>query len=209
MTDPRPFIWAGYQVEPLFTNIIDLTVGEKTVWENFSPSVRRNVKKAEKMGISVTIGSKEEMILVYNLLKGRKRIYATKEFMLDIFENFSPENLNFFVAKKDNTILTGIFTVYYKNKASVWAGSPRTMINGVSPNYIVHTESIRWACQNNYHYFEILGASAFSLCPFKSQFNGEVISFYNMKWYSPLNRFLTSLRHGLSTRNSEQLNQNE
>lgn len=187
--DPRPFIWSGYQVTPEFTHTIDLSDGEKTVWQNFNPTVRRAVKKLENNGVSLAMGSKEDVGFLYNLLLGRQRIEAPKEFVLEIFENFS-ENINFFIAKKDDIPLTGNITFSYKEKANGWIGTPKTMINGVSPNYLVDWEAMRWACNNNFKTYEIIGASDLTLFPFKSQFNAEIIPFYSMLWESPFARFI-------------------
>jgi lipid II:glycine glycyltransferase (peptidoglycan interpeptide bridge formation enzyme) len=200
MSDPRSFIWAGYRVEPEFTNIIDLTLGEKSVWENFDRTMRNTIYKLEKNKISTDIGSKEDVEIIYNLLLERKRIHTSKEFLWEIFENFYPENLNFFVAKKADIPLTGIMTISYKDKVSVWMGAPRITVDGVSPNYIVHWESIRWACNNNFKRFEVLGASDPTLFAFKSKFNGEIVPYYTMKWYSPFNRFIVSIYNGFHTR---------
>lgn len=200
MSDPRPFIWSGYKVEPAFTNIIDLAPGEKTIWENFNQTVRKSVNKAQKLGISVHTGSKEDLELIYTLLKERERIHATKEFMHEIFETFYPDNLQLFLAKKDDVVLTGIITLSYKNKVSVWTGSPTVSVNGVSPNYSVHWEGIHWACDHNFRFIEIIGASDPTLFPFKSKFNGDIVPFYIMKWYSPVHRFITSVKHGLAPR---------
>jgi len=200
MSDPRPFIWSGYKVEPEFTNIVDLIPGEKTVWDNFDRTMRNTIYKLEKNRISTDAGSKEDVELIYNLLRERKRIHATKEFLWEIFENFFPENLNIFIAKKDDIPLTGIITILYKDKISVWIGAPKITIAGISPNYIVHWECIRWACDNNFKRFELLGASDPTLFAFKSKFNDEIIPYYTMKWYSPFNRFIISLYNGLYPR---------
>jgi lipid II:glycine glycyltransferase (peptidoglycan interpeptide bridge formation enzyme) len=197
MSDPRSYIWSGYRVEPEFTNIVDLTPGEKTVWDNFDRTLRNTIYKSEKNNISTDLGSKEDLGLIYSLLQDRKRIYATKEFLYEIFEKFFPENVNCFVAKKDDTLLTGIITISYKDKMSVWMGAPKITVDGVSPNYCVHWDSIRWACKNNIKKFEVLGASDPSLFAFKSKFNGEIVPYYTMKWYSPVNRLIISLYSGL------------
>jgi lipid II:glycine glycyltransferase (peptidoglycan interpeptide bridge formation enzyme) len=202
MSDPRPFIWSGYNVEPAFTNIIDLLPGEKTVYENFKQSVRTTIRKLEKNGVSTDFGSRNDVGLIYDLLERRDRIYATKEFIYEIYDNFFPENLNFFIAKKDDILLTGIITIAYKDKVSVWMGAPKITVNGVSPNYIVYWESIRWACQHNFEKLEIIGATDLALFPFKSKFNGEIIPYYSMKWYSPLNRFFVSVYRGFFPRQS-------
>ena len=200
MSDPRPFIWSGYKVEPEFTYIIDLSPGEKILWGNINKSTRNAINKLERKGVSVDNGSKEDIEIIYNLLFRRERIYATKEFLLEIFQNFFPENLNFLIARKDGYPLTGIITIFYKNKVSIWIGSPKITSTEVSPNYIVYWEGIRWACNNNFKYFEIIGASDYSLFTFKNKFNGVIIPYYTMKWYSPFNRFIISLYHGLYPR---------
>jgi hypothetical protein len=198
--DSRPYLWSNYEVLPEFTYIIDLTIGEKMIWENFSHNVRNSINQAKKKGITVTIGEKEDLELIYDLLHGRQRVHATKEFILDIFENFSHENIKFFIAKKDDIPLTGMLIICYKNKAGVWFGTPKNSTDGINPNNILHWESILWSCNNNFQYFELIVASDQTTFPFKVQFCGEIAPFYSMKWYSPLHRLIVSLYRGLIPR---------
>lgn len=196
ISDPRPFLWSGYRVTPQFTNIFDLKEGEQRLWENVNQSVRKSVNKATKNGIIVEKGSKSDIGVLFNLLENRNRIHSTKSFLPDIFENFYPDNLNFFIAKKDGVVLTGIINILYKNKMSVWVGSPKASVDGTSPNYILHWETMRWACNNNFDIFEIMSANESTTFPFKSKFNPEIVPYYLLKWYSPLPRFVESLYRG-------------
>jgi hypothetical protein len=198
--DTRPFIWTNYDVNPEYTYIIDLTLGENTVLGNFSNTLRNSINRANKTGITVTSGVKEDIEKIYTLLLGRERVNATKEFILEIFDNFSPENVKVFIANKDDILLTGVILVCFKNKIWVWFGTPKNSIDGINPNNVLYWESIRWACSNNYQYFEIIGASDVTTYPFKVKLCGEIAPFYSMKWYSPLNRFIISLSNGLFRR---------
>jgi len=197
VSDPRPFIWSNYEVTPDYTYMIDLSVGEKKIWENFSHTVRKRINYAKKNGLTVETGDKEDIEIIYNLLNGRQRIQATKEYIVEIFENLPRENVKIFVAKKDDIPLTGRILICYKNKVSAWMGTPKSSIDGISPNYILYWESILWACNNNFKHFEIIGAADPTTYPFKVQFSGEIAPFYTMKWHSSLNRLMSSLYHGL------------
>jgi len=198
--DPHPFVWSNYTVKPECNSIIDLRSGEKTIWENFSHNVRNSIKRANKNGIIVTTGLQEDVESIYNLLHERQRVYAKKEFILEIFENFSSENVKCFIAKKDEIPLTGMIVICYKNKVGVWFGTPKHSIDGINPNNILIWESILWACNNNYQYFEIIGTSDKTTFPFKVQFCGEIAPFFAMKWYSPITRLAESLYHNFYPR---------
>jgi lipid II:glycine glycyltransferase (peptidoglycan interpeptide bridge formation enzyme) len=66
-------------------------------------------------------------------------------------------------------------------------------------------ESIRWAGEQGYKTFEIVGADDYSLFPFKRKFNGKVISYYQMKWLSPSVNLVSSLYHSLKKGDNNQL----
>jgi hypothetical protein len=189
LSDPRPFFWNGYNVLPYFTNIINLREGEKMIWGGFNTDVRKKINKLNKFGITGEIGTKSDLMEMYDLLKGLNRIHASKKFIEDIFDNFSPEFVNLVIAKKDGTLLTGELIINFNNKASIWVGNPKSDYNGFSPNYSVIWYGIQWACKNKFDCFEIIGASDLSLFPFKRQFNGEIEPYYIMKWYSPFWNF--------------------
>lgn len=185
LEDSRPFKWSGYEVEPKYTYILNLKAGKDKIWKGFSKSLRYYIEKARKEGIEVTEGSKDDLDCIYAMLKNRGRISATKEFMTEIFENISQDNLNVLIAKKENELLSGIITISYKNKVSFWIGSPKVSYKGISPNELILWESIKSAIDKGYEFYEIIGADELVLYPFKSKFNAELIIRLNLRWFSP------------------------
>jgi hypothetical protein len=198
--DCRSYKWGGYSAEPRYTYHIDLGMGTDQIWKSFNRSLRYYIEKAKKEGITVTEGTKEDAFYLHGLLKKRNRINSPREFVGDIFDQFFPDHNKVFIAKAGSERLSGIITIIYRDKVTFWVGSPRFSYNGLSPNELVLWESIRWAGEQGYKTFEILGADDYSLFPFKRKFNGKVISYYQMKWMSPSLNFVSSVGHSLKKR---------
>jgi hypothetical protein len=199
LSDPRPYIWSEYQVVPSFTYFINLKEGEKKVWDGFSRTLKQDINKVIKKGVHVEIGSRKDIEYIYELLEKTDRIHSNKEYILEIFDNFSLHNLNVFIAKQMNEPLSGVITVCYKNTIGFWVGTPKFSYEGTNPNTLVYWETINWAIDNGFENFEIIGASDFSYFMFKSKFNGELVPYYTMKWYSPWLKFVKSFQNLLKS----------
>jgi lipid II:glycine glycyltransferase (peptidoglycan interpeptide bridge formation enzyme) len=197
LSDPRPFYWSGYQVVPQFTNIIPLRDGEKCLWENLSHDARNSINKAKKNGITVEMGSREDIDVLIKLLDTRDRMHSERTIISDILNDFFPRDLTCLIAKKDGKVLTGFLLVLYKKKVTGWIGTPKVVSEGISPNYLLQWECLRWAGNNNFDFFENLSANELSTFPFKSKFNTEIIPYYQLKWFSPLPRLVESVYRGI------------
>jgi len=203
--DCRSFKWGGYKVEPLFTYHIDLNEGTDTILKSFNRSLRYYIEKAKKEGITVAQGDKEDAFYIYDLLKERNRIKSSKEFVGSVYDTFFPDHMKIFIAKIGSERLSGIMTIIHKDMVSFWVGSPKYSYKGISPNELVLWESIRWAGKQGYKTFEIVGADDYSLFPFKRKFNGKIIPYYQMKWFSPSLKVVSSIYSAIRKRDNNQL----
>jgi hypothetical protein len=203
--DCRAFKWSGYTVEPRYTYYIDLKLGKKKIWDGLSRTLKQDINKVINKGIRVETGSKKEVEYIYELLKKRNRIDTDKEYILQIFDNFAQENLNVFIARHENELLSGGIIINYKKKVSFWVGTPRFSYEGTTPNTLIYWETINWAIEKGFDTFEIIGADDYSLFPFKRKFNGKIIPYYQMKWMSPSLNLVSSLYQCLKTGDSNQL----
>ena len=195
--DCRSFRWGGYTIEPRFTYHIDLGQGTENIWKNFNRSLRYYIEKAKKEGIVVAEGDKEDAFYIYDLLKERRRIDSQKEFLGSVYDALSPDHLKIFMAKAGSDRLSGIITLIHKDTVSFWIGSPKYSYKGMSPNELVLWESIRWAGEQGFKTYEIVGADDYALFPFKRKFNGKIIPYYHMKWYSPVMNIVASVYSSL------------
>jgi len=183
LVDSRPFKWLGYEVEPRHTYILKLTNMEE-IWGSFHRSLRRGIEKARRGGLVVKEGSEDDLKHIYDLLRERNRIHAPKEFVLEVYKKFYP-NIRVFIAEKDGEKLSGIVNICYNEKVSFWIGSPKFSYKGINPNELVFYESIKWAKENGFKYYEIMGADDLSLFEFKRKFNGDLVTFFTARKYSP------------------------
>ena len=202
--DCRSFRWGGFAIEPRFTYHIDLREGTETIWKSFNRSLRYYIEKAKKEGIVVVPGDKEDAFYIYDLLKERRRVESPKEFLGSVYDALSPDKVKIFIAKAGSERLSGIITLIHKDMVSFWIGSPKYSYKGISPNELVLWESIRWAGQQGFKTYEIVGADDYSLFPFKRKFNGKIIPYYHMSWYSPLLNVVASVYSSVKkARNTE------
>jgi hypothetical protein len=201
--DCRFFKWSGYSAEPRYTYYINLKPGIDHIWTQFNRSLRQNIEKGKKGKIVVTGGTKDDAFFIRNLLMQRGRIKSSIEFMGEIFDRFFPNHIKVFIAKAGTERLSGIILIIGKEKVSFWIGAPKCSYNGLYPNELLLWEGIRWASEQGFSTFEIIGADDLSLFPFKRKFNGDIIQYYQMKWYSStFNLFSSLFRHLKKTGNN-------
>jgi len=192
LIDARPFLWTGFCVEPLYTYVINLDRSIKHIWENLNKELRRNINKAKKSGVIIEEGSREELYLLDELLKKRfieqgvsLKYRDYKRYLGDLYNEFYPQSLRIFVAKYDGEIVTGQIITCYKDKISLWAGSPKTNLLRGTPTELLQWEIIRWAHENGFKYCEIMAGDDPRLRHFKAKFNPELVVWFSATKCSP------------------------
>lgn len=191
--DIRPFKWSGYNSEPLYTYFLDLSKDIEKIWENLNKQLRQNVRSAEKKGVEIKEGDKENIEDYYNLMKNNFELQGIKardyrNLLYDLYEELSPENLRIFKAEYENKIIGIQLVTAFENRISLWTGSPKTNILRGTPNELMQWEIIKWAHEKDYRYLEIMDAGddpRFRY--FKAKYNPEPqIWFSNIKYSSRL-----------------------
>lgn len=191
--DSRPFTWSDYTVEPRYTYRLDLRCGEELLWNNLRNTVRKSIRKCERNGIEFMEGGKDDIEKLYNLLKDAERISVPKEFLMEVFDAFYPENLRILTVKYDGNLLSGAIMTRYNDEFSFWIGFPRVSLKGMAPNDLLYWKTIQWALRQGTEHLEMIGASEPTLFNFKNKFNSEIELFFWMKWNSPAYRLMENV----------------
>jgi lipid II:glycine glycyltransferase (peptidoglycan interpeptide bridge formation enzyme) len=184
LIDCRPFKWLGYQAKPVYCYLLDISVGLSELEAKFSIQARRNVKKAEKDGLRAELGSKEELMILYNMLydryaKQERNIPISKGYLLDVFNRFFPENFKVFVVRHQDEIVSGGVKLFYREKVIDWIGQPKTKVR--TANDFLHWSVMKWGFEHKLNYYEILGANTQSISQFKSKFNPCLEIYFEIK----------------------------
>jgi lipid II:glycine glycyltransferase (peptidoglycan interpeptide bridge formation enzyme) len=184
LIDCRPFKWLGYQANPAYSYLLDISVGLSELEAKFSLQARRNIKKAEKDGLSAELGSEEELEILYSMLSNRyvkqgRNIPISKGYLLDLFNSFFPENFKVFVVRHQDEMVSSGIKLCYKDRIIDWIGQPKTTIR--TANDFLHWSVMKWGFERKLNYYEILGANTQSICQFKSKFNPSLEIYFEIK----------------------------
>ena len=184
LIDCRPFKWLGYQVEPMYGYLLDISVGLSDLESKFTVQARRNIKKAEKDGMSIELGSKKELLGLYERLYGRyeeqeRKIPISKDYLLDVFDKNNPKSIKVFIIRHQEDIISGGIKLCYKNRIIDWMGQPKVAMR--TANDFLHWGVMKWGIEHELHYYEILGANTLSISQFKSKFNPELDIYFGIK----------------------------
>lgn len=191
LSDPRPYRWTGYHIEPAYGYIMDLSKGVEHIWtKKFDKKLRQDIERAKRRGISIEEGNKEELEIIYELLTNRyaeqgRIVTVPKNYLLDIYDSFH-QNLKIFIAKYNGEIVSGLMDIYYKDIIASWIGNlkPRFKISP-SPNDLLNWEAMKYACEHGFKYYETIGAAGDErLRNYYSKYNAELLVRFLSKKYS-------------------------
>ncbi len=165
-------------------NIKLSTVDFDTTYNAFSINRKRNIKSSFKQGVSIIdMPSETQIKEFYSILQ---RLYKSKIkkpiFNLEFFEKLNQFDFSKIILVEFNAkIIGGIVCVMLKNKAVYeWY-----ICGDTTDNKFVHASTmatyagIKFACDNNFQYFDMMGAgepkSAYGVRDFKLRFGGSLI----------------------------------
>ncbi len=198
LIDSRPYIWNDYIVTPKYNyvkNIENLDI----VWRDFKKQLRKNIEGAKYAGIVIEEGNLKDYNFIIDSLSKRldeqELIFPSKkEYLIDIFNKFYPDNIKIFVAKNSYKPITGIIVLAYKDRLSIWIGATQTEIKGVYPVDLLQWNIIEWGNKHGYRFCEILGANIPSISYFKSRYNFELEIYYSVQKSRGVLRILNAIR---------------
>jgi CelD/BcsL family acetyltransferase involved in cellulose biosynthesis len=137
-----------------FVHCLDLSADEAGVCSNFKPNIRRNIRKAEKEGISVALErSRESVNVFYRLHCGTRRHHGLPpqpwSFFKKIHEHVIAAGKGFVaLARYQNRWVAGAVYALYRDQAIYKYGASDRGLQHLRPNNLVMWEAIRWCCRN-------------------------------------------------------------
>lgn len=174
-----PFLASGFRRRQLQGNVVlDLTVGAEALFQQFAKDRRRNIRFAEKNGVSVRIATTREDFLraydVYlawvdaksNEAKGEKRT----------FENFESAqqltgNRRLFLAEYSGKVIAiNTFRFYSGGLFESAANFSLNEFLHLKPNDLLQWRGIEWACSQGFRRHSLGGAH-----PFLTRFGGTLV----------------------------------
>ncbi|MGA3349797.1 MAG: GNAT family N-acetyltransferase [Candidatus Sulfotelmatobacter sp.] len=173
------FTAKGFRRRQLLGNVVlDLTPGAEAVFQQFSKDRRRNIRFAEKHGITVRlVTEREDFLRAYDVYlawreTGRKEVIGPRH----TFEKFESahrlsKNRRLFLAElSGKPIATNVFRFYPGGLFESAANSSLDEFLHLKPNDLLQWKGIEWACANGLRRHSLGGAHTFL-----TRFGGVVI----------------------------------
>jgi len=175
VADARQYQWSGYEVKPRYTYMQELKDLD-SAWKGLKKGLRKNISNAVAKGVTIVEGKREDIDYIYSSVRQRledqeQALTMPKEYFCDLYDVFYPKNLRIFVAEYKNAKAGGVITTCYGGRVSVWFGAVQAEISGLYPNDLLHWHAMKWAIEQGFKEFEIIGANMPTISFFKSRYN--------------------------------------
>ena len=164
------------------TMVLPLEASSEKQWTGFNPKLRNQVRKAEKNGLSCTVGHLELLDDFYRIFARNMRDLGTpvygKEFFRNVLSSFPETTRIFAVSYQGKTIAAGIGSWFRDTIEMPWASSIGDY-KSLCPNNMLYWEAIKFAIENGSSRFDF-GRSTPNegTYNFKKQWGAEPVQLY-------------------------------
>jgi hypothetical protein len=186
--DPRPHDWAGLAVEPQFTYRLSATAAPPgELLASFSKSLRREIRDAEELELTVSVEGIEGAREVYEDTRARyeeqgREFGLTWPYVRDLVTALEDRARVYVARTPDGAFLSGITVLYSPDAAYFWQGGARAVHEGVSVNGLLHWRVIEGIATDpptaGVTHYDLMGANTERLCRYKSKFGADLVPYY-------------------------------
>jgi lipid II:glycine glycyltransferase (peptidoglycan interpeptide bridge formation enzyme) len=134
----------------------------------------------------VSLGNEDDIHIMYDMVSRR---YAeqnmpppiSRDYFDSLSKQFYDKNMKVFLARVENTVVSGLVLVYHRHTAHMWIGVPKMTYQGHPVNELIQWEAIKWCCRNGILECELIGANTPRLIAFKMQFSPSLALYFHVK----------------------------
>lgn len=185
--DPRPFVWADFDVSNAFTYCLEIDGNVEKIRSSFSKSLRREVKDAEELPIEISVEGEEGARAVYEDTRAR---YEEQDeafplewaYVRDLVSALGERVRVYVVRDSNGEFLSGITVLYSNDMAYFWQGGARADYEGTSVNSAVHWRIIEDIATDpdleHIRQYDLMGANTERLCRYKAKFSADLVPYY-------------------------------
>ena len=175
----------GYKYINYLNYLIDLKRPPDTIFQSFSKSGRRNLKKSQREGVLVEeIANKGKIQAFYELIK--KTYSKVKVPVADIslfesaFDKLHPHGMvKFFLATQGNKYIGARVVLLFKSQIFDWYAGADEDFLGYYPNEKLVWHILKWGSESGFDSFDFGGAGRpeekYGVRDFKERFGGQLV----------------------------------
>ncbi len=178
----------GYRQETAFTHLIDLQgMNEEQLWNGYKKRVRRDVRKAEKSGISIhkatSPGEIDALFSLYLETMKRNEAYDiwTKKMFYTIHRDLAQQSeAKILLAKLGDEVIAGIILLFSPDTTYYFFAASAKKHLSLCPNDLLVHHGICLTIMKGKRYFDLMASPKedFALMNFKEKWGAQKCPFY-------------------------------
>jgi hypothetical protein len=153
---------SSFVAKPMYTHILTLHSDFKQLIKRISRGRIRNIKEAQKKGVTVRLAdSLEDYEHYYHNYQGSLKRWGDKtgttypwELFLNLFETRDP-GIKLWLAEKNRKIIAGVLAFYCNGNILLWHGYSLQEYLDHYPSSLLHMEMIQDGCANGYRIYDL------------------------------------------------------
>jgi FemAB-related protein (PEP-CTERM system-associated) len=127
------------------------------LWRQLDGSVRNQIRKAERSGLSVEVGAAEKLEAFYDIFAERMRDLGSpvhaRDFFRAVLDTFG-SRARIVLVRKSNAVIGGLLAVAFGDRLAVpWAACLKEHFASC-PNMLMYWEALRSACDEGFRSFD-------------------------------------------------------
>ena len=139
------------------TMMLSLPADAGRLWRQLDGSVRNQVRKAERSGLSVEVGAADKLEVFYDIFAARMRDLGSPvhacDFFREVLEAFG-SRARIVLVRKSNTPVGGLLALAFGDCLAVpWAACLKEHFASC-PNMLLYWEALRSACDEGFRSFD-------------------------------------------------------
>lgn len=188
IADLRPFLWRHWYTLPQYTYVNSLTDISHT-WELLSSSLRRKINRAEENRFKIIQKDDPTVLLRFQELSyaraGMKPILSLSIFKRVCDAVARPRLLRIYsIVDAEANVHAERAILVYKDRAYDWIAGTNLEMEDEHANHLLVWEIFKRLSDEGVQTFDFLGANTPSVVEFKRSFGGELICYFEVRYFS-------------------------
>lgn len=179
---------AGWRSDSTGSYVVDLRPGREAVWANLKARCRRNIRKAERLGLRIV--PLTDTALYYRMLVDTYRRRETvptfsERFYQSILERLVPLDLLWAwgVEYQGTIIAAGLF-LHDEDQIHYLSGASLSEYRTIPASYLLHWQAMTSAMAAGLSAYDFVGRGIPSIDQFKEAFNPAPTDYWSVNWAS-------------------------
>lgn len=183
--DMRFFKWNDFSVSPNYTYHLNLNESLDEIINSFRKSKRKNIQNDFDEDLEINIGGKKAIKFIYDNKKDRyeaqgKKFRSDLEYFYDLNSTLSSDHFLTYIATYEGKMASGFIVFMDENKGYCWHSAGKPDVD-LSLNDILYWRLIKDFKEKGLEICDLVGANTPRIRKYKSEFNPELVSYYQIK----------------------------